>query len=561
MKTSILTLIIIFYLIGYCYAQNNTKKSDVPLQKNTYEQADSSLLNFYRQYSSFTDPGEYKYLYKNLPDSLPELCSLIRSQFINYGWELDMYREQIPKERWNESLKYPTVKSALEGLLSYDSSGLVKDRKPEDRLVLICRDNAILLASILKYRGIPARVRYGFAPYLIPGFHSNHVICEVWNKNDHRWMLVDPSADMIDFSYDNFDFSNDVWLKMQNKEIDPKLYGMVGQYTGLPMITAAFCHDLSSILGTEYPHFHYAPIVGQTFINEGQLSEEQIRLLNRISNLMTSINAKSISELKDIYNNNSQIQITKSFEPVTTNTENNTIIRDSSKNKPIIEFVDIPAGTFIMGSPDDEVGRVDDEIQHEVTLSTFKMSKYTITFEQYDLFCEATGRSKPRAFARGNYPVSQVTWYDAAAFAEWMGCRLPTEAEWEYAARVNTTTPFYTGYCMTSEQANFNGNEPYTNCDKSENRGKPLPVGSFLPNAFGLYDMHGNIWEWCSDWYGEYDVNDKMNPKGPDTGTRKVDRGGAWYDPAWRCRSAYRAGGDPPNSRGTGISFRIVKDE
>jgi len=561
MKTSILTLIIIFYLIGYCYAQNNTKKSDVPLQKNTYEQADSSLLNFYRQYSSFTDPGEYKYLYKNLPDSLPELCSLIRSQFINYGWELDMYREQIPKERWNESLKYPTVKSALEGLLSYDSSGLVKDRKPEDRLVLICRDNAILLASILKYRGIPARVRYGFAPYLIPGFHSNHVICEVWNKNDHRWMLVDPSADMIDFSYDNFDFSNDVWLKMQNKEIDPKLYGMVGQYTGLPMITAAFCHDLSSILGTEYPHFHYAPIVGQTFINEGQLSEEQIRLLNRISNLMTSINAKSISELKDIYNNNSQIQITKSFEPVTTNTENNTIIRDSSKNKPIIEFVDIPAGTFIMGSPDDEVGRVDDEIQHEVTLSTFKMSKYTITFEQYDLFCEATGRSKPRAFARGNYPVSQVTWYDAAAFAEWMGCRLPTEAEWEYAARVNTTTPFYTGDCMTSEQANFNGNEPYTNCDKSENRGKPLPVGSFLPNAFGLYDMHGNIWEWCSDWYGEYDVNDKMNPKGPDTGTRKVDRGGAWYDPAWRCRSAYRAGGDPPNSRGTGISFRIVKDE
>jgi len=561
MKTSILALIIIFYLIGYCYAQNNTKKSDVPLQKNTYGQADSSLLNFYRQYSSFTDPGEYKYLYKNLPDSLPELCSLIRSQFINYGWELDMYREQIPKERWNESLKYPTVKSALEGLLSYDSSGLVKDRKPEDRLVLICRDNAILLASILKYRGIPARVRYGFAPSLIPGFHSNHVICEVWNKNDHRWMLVDPSADMIDFSYDNFDFSNDVWLKMQNKEIDPKLYGMVGQYTGLPMITAAFCHDLSSILGTEYPHFHYAPIVGQTFINEGQLSKEQIRLLNRISNLMTSINAKSVSELKDIYNNNSQIQITKSFEPGTTNTENNTIIRDSSKNKPIIEFVDIPAGTFIMGSPDDEVGRVDDEIQHEVTLSTFKMSKYTITFEQYDLFCEATGRSKPRAFARGNYPVSQVTWYDAAAFAEWMGCRLPTEAEWEYAARVNTTTPFYTGYCMTSEQANFNGNEPYTNCDKSENRGKPLPVGSFLPNAFGLYDMHGNIWEWCRDWYGEYDVNDKMNPKGPDTGTRKVDRGGAWYDPAWRCRSAYRAGGDPPNSRGTGISFRIVKDE
>jgi formylglycine-generating enzyme required for sulfatase activity len=158
-------------------------------------------------------------------------------------------------------------------------------------------------------------------------------------------------------------------------------------------------------------------------------------------------------------------------------------------------------------------------------------------------------------------PVSQVTWYDANAFAEWMGCRLPTEAEFEYAARANTTNPFYTGDCITSEQANFNGNEPYANCEKSENRKKPLPVGSFPPNAFGLYDMHGNIWEWCSDWYGEYNLDEKINPKGPDTGTKKVNRGGGFYDPAWRCRSAYRAGGDPPGNMGSGISFRIVKDK
>lgn len=118
----------------------------------------------------------------------------------------------------------------------------------------------------------------------------------------------------------------------------------------------------------------------------------------------------------------------------------------------------------------------------------------------------------------GNHPVTQVTWYDAAAFAEWMGCRLPTEAEFEYAARANTITPFYTGECLTTDQANFNGEEPYTNCEKGENRDKPLPVGSFPPNAFGLYDMHGNIWEWTSDWYGEYDLKDTLNPKGPETG-------------------------------------------
>ena len=157
-------------------------------------------------------------------------------------------------------------------------------------------------------------------------------------------------------------------------------------------------------------------------------------------------------------------------------------------------------------------------------------------------------------------PVTQVTWYDAQAFAEWMGCRLPTEAEFEYAARANTTTPFYTGNCLTTDQANFNGNEPYTNCEKGINRNKPITVGSFSPNAFGLYDMHGNMVEWCSDWYGEYNTNEKMNPKGPETGKIKVLRGGGFWNPGWRCRSACR-NGDPPVNRGAGLSFRIVKDE
>jgi formylglycine-generating enzyme required for sulfatase activity len=194
-------------------------------------------------------------------------------------------------------------------------------------------------------------------------------------------------------------------------------------------------------------------------------------------------------------------------------------------------------------------------------LERHKMSKYPITFEQYDMFCEATGRAKPWGRERGKLPVSQVTWNDAAAFAEWMGCRLPTEAEFEYAARAKTTTPFYTGDCLTTDQANFNGKEPYNNCKEGEFRRKAMPVGSFPPNAFGLYDMHGNIWEWCSDWYDEYNVNDTMNPKGTAAGTKKVDRGGGYYDPTWRCRSAYRGGGTPPRNKGTGDSFRIVKPE
>jgi len=561
MKNSLFIFLISILILTGCAVQGNSKKSAVAGKNKNEEHVDDSTLDFYRQYSSFTDPGEYKYLYKNLPDSLPELCSLIRSQFINFAWELDMYREQIPEERWNESLKYPTVKSVLEGLLSYDSSGLVKDRKPEDRLVLGCRDNVILLASILKYRGIPARVRCGHATYLIPGFHASHTICEVWNENDKRWMLVDPSTNMVDFSREKFDFSYDAWLKLQKKEIDPNLFGFPGKYTGLVSIVGKVCTDLASILGTEYTIYQYAPILDYAFQNNNQLTSNHIETLNRICELMKSIDTDNLSKLNEIYNNTPQIQITKQFEINTANAENNTRIKDSSINKPIIEFVDIPGGTFIMGSPSSEKERKDDEIQHQVTLSAFKMSKYPVTYEQYDLFCEVTGRTKPRGRERGNLPVSMVTWYDANAFAEWMGCRLPTEAEWEYAARANTTTPFYTGDCLTSDQANFDGSKPYTNFDKSENRKKPLPVGSFSPNAFGLYDMHGNIWEWCNDWYGEYDINDTLNPQGPDSGTRKVNRGGAWYDPAWRCRSAYRAGGDPPDIRGTGISFRIVKSE
>jgi formylglycine-generating enzyme required for sulfatase activity len=257
------------------------------------------------------------------------------------------------------------------------------------------------------------------------------------------------------------------------------------------------------------------------FKNNNQLTTEQIEILNRISELMKLPDAKNLSKLQDIYNYTPQIQITKTFEPdlkKSENSENSAKAINASINKPDIEFVDIPGGTFIMGSPVTEQGRKDDEIQHQVTLSVFKMSKYPITFDQYASFCEATGRTKPFGRERGNLPVSQVTWDDARAFAEWMGCRLPTEAEFEYAARAKTTTPFYTGDCLTSEQANFNGTEPYANCAKSEDRNKSLPVGSFPPNAFGLYDMHGNILQWTKDWYGEYNVNGKINPKGPEKG-------------------------------------------
>ncbi|MGM0497984.1 MAG: formylglycine-generating enzyme family protein, partial [Bacteroidota bacterium] len=309
--------------------------------------------------------------------------------------------------------------------------------------------------------------------------------------------------------------------------------------------------DLASILGTEYPLTMYPPIMEYYFEGEKQLPQEQIKILDSISKLMQSLNAENLSKLQRIYNNTPEIQVTKSRDVKYLTKEDAEPKADSTVQKPVIEFVDIPGGTFVMGSPATENGRKDDEVQHEVTVSAFKMSTYTITRQQYELFLGATGKRPKyyRPVGSDKHPAMLVTWHDANAFAEWMGCRLPTEAEYEYAARANTTTPFYTGESLTSEQAYFNHKLTRS----------PMPVGSFPPNAFGLYDMHGNMIEWCSDWYGEYNPDDKINPKGPETGTIKVQRGGGFWLSAERNRSACRAG-DPPHYRGNGLSFRIVKD-
>lgn len=268
----------------------------------------------------------------------------------------------------------------------------------------------------------------------------------------------------------------------------------------------------------------------------------------------------------------------------------------TAQTKPAIEWACIPAGTFSMGSPASEVSRGSDEIQHQVTLSAFKMSKHEITVAQFKAFVNATGyitdadkgtggvgsgssiwtgtkfelkagvnwkcdvNGKVRPAAEYNHPVIHISWNDAVAFAEWMGCRLPTEAEWEYACRAGTTTPFNTGNNLTTEQANYNGNYPYNNNAKGEYREKTMPVASFSPNAWGLYDMHGNVWEWCSDWYGDYSTGAQTDPTGPASGLLHVDRGGSWDGGARLCRAAFRCSGYPGdrfNFRG----FRLVSSK
>jgi formylglycine-generating enzyme required for sulfatase activity len=211
-----------------------------------------------------------------------------------------------------------------------------------------------------------------------------------------------------------------------------------------------------------------------------------------------------------------------------------------------MKFVWIPPGTFLMGSPKEEEGRRDDEIQHKVTLSKgFFMGIHLVTQEQW----KAVMGNDPSKFkGKVNLPVVSVSWDDCQEFIKKLRendkkqYRLPTEAEWEYACRAGTKTPFHFGDTISStDQANFNGYKyKYGNSWKGKFRGRTTPVGSFPANAWGLYDMHGNVAQWCQDRYGDYPQKDVVDPQGAERGGDRVVRSGSWYSPPHKCRSASR---------------------
>ena len=225
-----------------------------------------------------------------------------------------------------------------------------------------------------------------------------------------------------------------------------------------------------------------------------------------------------------------------------------------------MKFSSISAGEFLMGSPVKEIQRCNDETQHRVELTkSFYLGVTQVTQDQYE---RVMGKN-PSANKSPQNPVENVCWEDAVVFCRELSAlpaekavginyRLPTEAEWEYACRAGTTTAWMFGdlsdhlcdYCWFNENRNYEGTA--------------RPVGGKKPNAWGLDDMHGNVNEWCQDWYGEYPSGSVTDPTGPTSGSGRVTRGGSWFEDCWTCRSACRRGGTNPESWYNSVGFRVL---
>ena len=235
-----------------------------------------------------------------------------------------------------------------------------------------------------------------------------------------------------------------------------------------------------------------------------------------------------------------------------------------------MEFVLIPSGTFTMGSPPSEPYRGTSEVQHQVSISKpFYMQTTEVTVKQWH---SIMGR-RMTVFQKvsDNIPVTRVSWFDCMKFIQQLNklgkekYRLPTEAEWEYSVRAGTTTAYNWGDTIDCKKAMYGNNSLKYNVCQGYIKSiglpidQPAPVKTYNPNSWGLYDMHGNVWEWCMDWFGDYEKNPVIDPKGPVSGTERVRRGGSWFKYGYSCRSANRSFGHPATRYRT-TGFRLVRE-
>ncbi|MCD4772399.1 MAG: alpha/beta hydrolase [Bacteroidales bacterium] len=270
--------------------QGNVKPSD-------------EILNLYRKQSSFTDPGEYAYLYKDLPESMEEICDLIKKQLI-HPMEAGKMRDILPEGRAPEDGDFPIVRDMLNELIQRNENGITMNRKPGDRLIVACYHHALLHASILRSQGKSVRLRGGFARYFEDEMkvRFGHVICEVWNPDKEQWVLIDPDRNYIDISSNKFESPAEAWHNFSNNNSGNVRYiSSVGE--GAQAIIHALLLDQAFILFNERNYWHTPSFLFTKDFNLNNLRNEQLKVLNQIAKLMIVPEA-NISKLQKLYDDN-----------------------------------------------------------------------------------------------------------------------------------------------------------------------------------------------------------------------------------------------------------------
>ncbi len=350
----------------------------------------------------------------------------------------------------------------------------------------------------------------------------------------------------------------------------------------------------------------YEEVLLETLKNNGVITDKARLKLERLQKVLELrdkdieeiekpiLDAKEAEPKEEVSKSVSQLVVIPSlqdfpFQAITVNDKGQEIKRESGQaqyfkedlgNDVSLDMVKIPGGSFMMGTEDEEIERLvkkfnwdafrKEKPQHQVIVKPFYMGKYLVTQKQWKAIASLPKVNHdlnldPSRFKGDDLPVEKVSWHDAVEFCQRLSLhtgkeyRLPSEAEWEYTCRSGTTTPFYFGETITGELANYHANNIYANEPKGEYRGKTTPVGSFPPNAFGLCDMHGNVWEWCEDdWHNSYEgaptdgrawISENSNTK--------VMRGGSWASDPDLCRSAFRLI-DIPVNRVNYDGFRVA---
>lgn len=276
-----------------------------------------SVLDYYSKHSQITDPGRYAYLFDNLPTDIDGLCRVVQGLHMHIN-EGPMYDITIPEERFPES-DLRTVPDMLERILELDDRPLSVERPPERRLVGCCRDFSVMLCALLRHQGIPARVRFGFSLYFRPDFACDHVICEYWRADEHRWAMVDAQQDerhreMNRLTFDPYDLPRDrfllagrAWPMCRGGIINERYIGYGDNNAGLWVIRTYLVHDLAALTERE---MQISDMWGACKKGaEDASSEDELALLDQVARLTTSDHA-TVEELEQIYRQNAELQIT-----------------------------------------------------------------------------------------------------------------------------------------------------------------------------------------------------------------------------------------------------------